>query len=109
MLYFNTGITNLSPSNAYIFEEGLTECNCLLFLPTYSNFELYNFYASTKIEVIPIYIYNHKDLFCEFFSKCITDNQVKAYLPAESLSLIDDFDIFPISFYEGARRFMFCL
>ena len=38
MIYCTTAITNLSPSNSYIFEEGLTECNCMLLLPTYSTF-----------------------------------------------------------------------
>lgn len=109
MIYCNTTITNLSPSNSYIFEEGLTDCNCMLILPTYHNFELCNYYISSKIELIPISLYKNRELFCEFFYRCICDPRVMAYLPAGSLELIADLEAFPISYSEGARRLIFCI
>lgn len=39
----------------------------------------------------------------------IYDDKIMAYLPAESVSLVSDFDLYPISYREGARRLIFCI
>lgn len=40
---------------------------------------------------------------------CICDPDIKAYLPKESIKLIDDFDDFPITYKEGSRRLIHCI
>jgi dTDP-D-glucose 4,6-dehydratase len=58
---------------------------------------------------LPLKIFEHKQLFCEFMYKCICDPEIKAYLPRESVKLINDFDDFPITYFEGCRRLIHCI
>lgn len=41
--------------------------------------------------------------------KTISSPDIMAYLPPQSLKLIDDFDDFAITFKEGTRRLIYCI
>ena len=109
MIYILSEISDLSPKNVYILEDGLPDCSFKIIIPTYNDFLNYNFNVANSIELIPHTLYNPKNLFCEFMLRCIQNDKVRAYLPPECISLIEDFDIYPISYREGCRRLTYCI
>lgn len=38
-IYYSTSITDLSPDNVYVIEEGLADLKCCLVVPTLKNFQ----------------------------------------------------------------------
>ena len=79
-IYCAHKITNLNPENIHKFQILLERYNCVLILPTLHPFHSSNYEMEYQI-VNPIDFFNHKLLFCQFFFECLTNDQIKAYLP----------------------------
>lgn len=67
--------------------------NCCIIAPTFKSFEetYSKFQQFSSVEIVPEILFEHKTLFRELMFKCICDSEIKAYLPKESLKLVQDF------------------
>lgn len=65
---------------------------------------------TTKYDCVRIMeIYDSKAMFCQLFLAVLQDEELAAYFPKEALQLINDYDYYPISYSEGARRLKYLI